>query len=110
MADLVSNIQIGESSYELVDRTARNAVAAMQTQVNAKADKTTTVNGQALSSNVVLDAEDIGFDKVGTNITATDVQGATEELDSRVTTLEQAPPSGLTASYNSTTETLVFSV
>lgn len=110
MADLVSNIQIGESSYELTDRTARNAITALQSQVDDKVDKTTTVNGQALSSNVVLDAEDVGFDKAGTNITATDVQGATEELDSRVTTLEQAPPSGLTASYDSATETLVFSV
>lgn len=110
MSDLVSKIQIGESSYDLIDRTARNAVTAMQDQVDAKVDKTTTVNGQALGSNVVLDAGDIGFDNSDTSITSTNVQGAAEELDSRVTTLEQAPPSGLTASYNSTTETLVFSV
>ena len=63
------------------DETWRDSLAtSLQADIDSKVPQTRTVNGKALGSNIVLNAEDIPFDNTGTDLSSTDVHGAIEEL------------------------------
>lgn len=80
--DLVIEVHQNVSGQSTpADETWRDSLAAsLQADIDSKVPQTTTVNGKALGSNIVLNAEDIPFDNTGTELSSTDVQGAIEEL------------------------------
>ena len=106
--DVFSILKIGADSYEVKDAQARGDVATLAGDLAGKVDDTITVNGQPLSANVQLDAEDIPYDNTVSGMTADDVQEAVDELDTRVTTLENTPPTGFSVTYDSVDEKLIF--
>ena len=109
MPDVFSKLKIGNTSYVVKDSAARSDILALTAEVSDKVPKTRTVNGKALSANITINAEDVPITPI-TGITGDDAQDAFSNLNTRVSALESTPPSGLSASYDSTAEKLIFSV
>jgi hypothetical protein len=86
----------------------QSAVDELDTALDGKVPNTRTVNNKALSANITLNAGDIGYNNTGTNLSGTDLQATTTELDGRVYALEQGGGSGWTITYGSVDEKLTF--
>lgn len=65
----------GDSATPVSGGTTKFTTGGAYTELNKKVDKTTTVNGHALSSNVTLTASDVGA------VTSTDITNAINALD-----------------------------
>ena len=105
----ISDVTATSTELNYVD----GVTSAIQTQLDAKVDESITVNGNALSSNVTLDIDDVAPTQTGnsgkvlktdgTNATWQAESGGTSDLDDLTDVTIDTPTSGQVLKYNGST-------